>query len=143
MNSADVILAVYNLPLNTMEALYASLPRQIHFLKQANVHESKALKEVNDISDTIFKGKVNLFALAAPKAQRRYTRKETSARSLIEKYFSEHVRGTVKEIRAYCKAVNPKLTDNNIDSSSDALVKKGLFTKDYGTWTKVGVSKAA
>ena len=116
MNSADVILAVYNLPLNTMEALYASLPRQIHFLKQANVHESKALKEVNDISDTIFKGKVNLFA---------------------------HVRGTVKEIRAYCKAVNPKLTDNNIDSSSDALVKKGLFTKDYGTWTKVGVSKAA
>jgi len=129
MTATQLILAVMNLPLADMEALQAVLPKQIHYRKLECAHLQKETAIAENVVDV-------LQLAESPSTKKGPGRKPSinGAQSLIVEFLRANGSGSRKDVHSYCLNKNPDLSHNSIDNAGDALAKKNILTKCYGTW---------
>lgn len=126
MNNLQLFAAILALPLADMETLTQVLPTQIRLRKLESNKENAFTEEAENV--------VELFKLSSGKPRVGPVASPIGAGSLIQKYLKDKGTGSRKDVHAYCKQINPNLSNQTIDSTAQALVKRGVMRKDQGTW---------
>lgn len=126
MNSMQLLIAVYALPLDAMEMLAKDLPRQIRLRKlESNLQQGETSKAEDAVT---------LFGIEDKKDGRGKKASPNGAQSLIQRFLSEQGEGSRKEVHAFCTKHNPDLSTSTIDSTAQVLVKRQVMVKEQGTW---------